>query len=271
MTLNVFYKIGGTASNGVDYAAISNHIVIPAGIRTNSILISPINSGQTNTKTVVLELTPSPMLNLVNYRIGSPDQATVYILPDGVTNIPPVVRITNPQNGAVFRAPIDIPLYAYATDPDDGIASVEFFANGNSLGLANHIPCATPLVYCPTCPVRPCQSAVYVLQWTNVPLGKFSLTAVGTDVRGASTVSDPITVSILPLPPPPTNQVPIVSVSGDWIRSRWKVQQIAGPGRGPLQPRQPGAIGRRPSRCGQVADRKMRCLPFAGTDPRTHP
>ncbi len=211
MTLNVFYKIGGTASNGVDYAALGNHIVIPAGTRTNSIVISPINLGQTNTKTVVLELAPSPMLGPVNYRIGSPDQATVYILPSGVTNIPPIVRITNPQNGAVFHAPMDIPLYAYATDPDDGIASVEFFANGNSLGLANHIPCATPLVYCPSCAVRPCQSALYALLSTNVPMGNFLLTAAATDLRGASTVSDPITISVLPASPPPTNG-PIVSV-----------------------------------------------------------
>src|SRR6266581_78506 len=34
--LNVFYRIDGTASNGVDYATIPNWIAIPAGVRTNS-------------------------------------------------------------------------------------------------------------------------------------------------------------------------------------------------------------------------------------------
>src|SRR5437773_7213406 len=47
-TLNVFYWIAGTASNGVDYASIGNYVVIPAGVRTNSIVIKPINNGQTN-------------------------------------------------------------------------------------------------------------------------------------------------------------------------------------------------------------------------------
>src|SRR5690349_3084073 len=33
--LNVFYLIGGSASNGVDYAAIGNYVMVPAGARTN--------------------------------------------------------------------------------------------------------------------------------------------------------------------------------------------------------------------------------------------
>src|SRR5215469_554225 len=40
-SLNVFYLIGGSASNGVDYASIGNWVMIPAGIRTNTITISP--------------------------------------------------------------------------------------------------------------------------------------------------------------------------------------------------------------------------------------
>src|SRR5436309_4523173 len=58
-TLNVYYRIEGTASNGVDYKAIGNWVIIPAGERTNSIIISPINNGQTNIETVVLQLAPS--------------------------------------------------------------------------------------------------------------------------------------------------------------------------------------------------------------------
>src|SRR5258708_806773 len=53
--LNVFYLIGGTASNGVDYAAIGNWVTIPAGIRTNTISVKPIDKGQTNIETVILK------------------------------------------------------------------------------------------------------------------------------------------------------------------------------------------------------------------------
>src|SRR5579859_7802215 len=70
--LNVYYAIGGSASNGVDYTEISHWVSIPAGVRSNTITISPINNGQTNIETVVLKLVPSPMLPPVNYAIGFP-------------------------------------------------------------------------------------------------------------------------------------------------------------------------------------------------------
>ena len=51
------------------------------------------------------------------------------------------------------------------------------------------------------------------LVWTNPPLGtNIALTAKATDNGGASTVSAPVLVSILPSLPPPTNRPPIVSI-----------------------------------------------------------
>src|SRR5215471_3037821 len=133
-TLNVFYRIDGTASNGVDYATIGNTVMIPAGARTNSITISPINNGQTNTKTVSLTLAPPPWVPPVNYEIGYPSNATVYIAPT-TSNLPPSVTLFFPTNGAVFTAPVDIRLVAAAHDPEDGYnITVEFFAGTNDLG-----------------------------------------------------------------------------------------------------------------------------------------
>ena len=42
-SLTVTYTIGGTASNGVDYAAIPNWIPIPAGVRTVEVPVAPID------------------------------------------------------------------------------------------------------------------------------------------------------------------------------------------------------------------------------------
>src|ERR1041385_2796312 len=42
MDLNVYYAIGGSASNGVDYTEISHWVSIPAGTRTGTITIAPI-------------------------------------------------------------------------------------------------------------------------------------------------------------------------------------------------------------------------------------
>jgi Bacterial Ig domain/Calx-beta domain len=317
--LHVFYFIGGTASNGVDYAAIGNYVTIPAGIREGAVPIKPINNGQTNAETVVLTLSQPPTLPPINYNIGNPSNATVYIVstnrtstnnfpplvriisptngavfytpldllicadardPDGYvntveffagtnslgirtnclpcanpqnpfclvwsnvppgdyllsakatdndgasshsdfvkisvlqgppppppTNFPPVVRITSPPNGAMFRAPVNIPIFAYANDRDGFVTSVEFFAGTNSLGLGNQLPCRTNSTGSWECPTN-----LYVLVWTNAPLGTYALRAKATDNSGLTSVSEPVTVSILPPPPPPTNFTPIVII-----------------------------------------------------------
>jgi len=56
----------GTASNGVDYAMIRAIASLPAGIISTSVVINAINKGQTDIKTVMLELEPSPMANPLN-------------------------------------------------------------------------------------------------------------------------------------------------------------------------------------------------------------
>jgi hypothetical protein len=199
--LNVFYRILGSATNGVDYQMISNIVSIPGGGTSNTIVITPINNGQTDIRTVTLVLVPPPYMPPVNYRIGYPSNATVFITPTNVTNLPPVVRITSPPNGAVFRAPVNIPLFAYAADPDDFVTSVEFFADGSSLGLAHRVPSPIPV------------SATWSLIWCNPPpVTNVVLTAVATDNGGLSATSPPVHISILPPLPPPTNRPPIVSI-----------------------------------------------------------
>jgi len=94
----------------------------------------------------MLELEPSPMANPLNdYVIGSPRSATVYITPDGVTNLPPVVSIVEPTNGAAYEEPANIRLVAFASDPDGSVASVEFFAGSQSLGVVSNGSSWTPV------------------------------------------------------------------------------------------------------------------------------
>jgi hypothetical protein len=202
-TLNVYYRIGGTASNGVDYAAIGNTITIPAGVRSNLITISPINNSQTNTKTVSLTLAPSLWVPPVNYEIGYPSNATVYISPSG-SNIPPAVAIFSPTNGEVFTAPVNIDLFAKASDVDDSVTNVEFFDGANDLGRG------LPVVLDPP-GANGVTGLAYFLTWSNAPVGPHTLTAVATDNGGASTVSGAVNISVNP-GPPPTNQPPDVTL-----------------------------------------------------------
>jgi hypothetical protein len=151
-------------------------------------------------------LTQPPWLPPVNYVIGFNSSATVFITPTNITDLPPIVRITSPPNGAVFRAPVNIPLFAYAADLDGFVTGVEFFANGNSLGQAHHLISPTPWQ-----PIG--ISNIWSLVWCNPPpVTNAVLTAVATDNGGLSTTSAPVTISVLPPLPPPTNRPPIVSI-----------------------------------------------------------
>jgi len=122
------------------------------------------------------------------------------------TNQPPVVRIVSPANGTTFRAPLDIPIFAYARDPDGTVTSVEFFAGTNDLG-AGKPGCIGLISATAVCP-----SNIFGLIWSNPPPGIYPLTAVATDNGGASTVSDRVVITILPAVPPPTNRPPVVSI-----------------------------------------------------------
>jgi hypothetical protein len=216
--LNVYCCISGTASNGVDYQSIGNFVQVPSGVMSARVVIHPIDLGQTDVKTVNLEFCPSPMMTPVNYAVGNPACATVYIAPTNHANLPPEVRILNPPNHAVFFEPAHIPLVAFAHDPDGAVTNVEFFANGVDLGRARRLDVvAVPLsgVTSNATPVFPpipfgCE---HFLIWSNVTAGDYTLTAVATDNLGASTTSAPVNITVLTSPPPPTNRPAIVSIA----------------------------------------------------------
>ena len=206
--LNVYYAIGGSASNGIDYAEVSHWVNIPAGVRSNTITISPINNGQTNIETVELKLVPSPMLPPVNYEIGFPASAIVFITPNGVTNIPPFARLTSPVDGAVFYSPVDIPLVAIGGDPDGVVTNMEFFDGDTSLGIVTNW-----VVIDPPGPggVFVLGSRGFFLTWSNAPVGMHTLTAKATDDGGASTVSPTVNITIKQ--GPVTNLPPLVKIA----------------------------------------------------------
>ncbi|HTX22820.1 MAG TPA: Ig-like domain-containing protein [Candidatus Aquilonibacter sp.] len=201
--LNVWYDLGGTASNGVDYATIPDHLMtIAAGTTSSTITITPLESVASSiAKTVVLTLTNSPMLNPVNYEIGSPNSAVVFIKSNGATNLPPVVNIIEPLDGSVFYTPTNIEILTKASDLDGNVTNVEFFAGATDLGPG------TPVVLDPP-GVGGVVGLVYLFNWQNVPPGNYPLTAVATDNGGASTTSAVVNISVLQGPPP--NQPPVV-------------------------------------------------------------
>ncbi len=207
-SLNVYYQISGTASNGGDYHQIGSFAYIPSGVMSADILIQPINHGQTADNTVELTLTPSPLmgpLSPINFIIGYPSNATVLITSHPPTNIPPLVTLVFPTNGAHYFTPLNLPLVACAYDPDGFVRSVEFFAGHTSLGVVSNSPSLLPPLPGPMPPLPPLPPyRPFVLNWTNVPPGtNIVLSARATDNAGATAVSELVSITVRTGPPPP--------------------------------------------------------------------
>jgi hypothetical protein len=81
--LTVNYRIGGTASNGVDYVALPGQVTIPAGRHAARIEIIPIDDNLTEgIETVLLSVVPSPAVadGAWLYTPGFPSHAAAIII-----------------------------------------------------------------------------------------------------------------------------------------------------------------------------------------------
>jgi hypothetical protein len=199
--LTVYYLIGGTAPNGLDYQQIPDRVTIAAGAATASIQITPILDGGEPgelSDTVILQLT-APPAGQPTYTIGSPSNAVVTIaeLIVNTTNLPPVVRILSPRSRSSYRAGSTIGLVARASDPDGSVASVQFYAGTTLLGTASRVSGGE----------RDDdgeegeegssgRGAYYSFTWRRVPPGRYVVTAVATDNAGANTISAPISITV---------------------------------------------------------------------------
>jgi Calx-beta domain-containing protein/pre-peptidase len=82
-SLTVVYSVTGTATPGSDYTALSGSVIIPAGLSTADILVTPVNDLLLErNETVIATLAPNAA-----YTIGSPRSATVRIISDEKVSI----------------------------------------------------------------------------------------------------------------------------------------------------------------------------------------
>lgn len=175
--LVVEYAISGAAVNGVDYNQIKSDVTIPAGFLAADIVIVPIgDSPNRGNRTVVLTLQTN-----VNYRLLHHKKATLNLVDDVFNNQSPTIALTSPADGAVFKLPAVVTLQATATDPDDTLLKVSFYANDRNLGRVTNSP--------------------YTLNWTNPPAGSYALFARAVDPLGKSTLSAPVHIRVTNAPP----------------------------------------------------------------------
>lgn len=209
--LAIPFEVSGTASNGVDYALISNSINLAEGQTSTNLVIAPVDEPfASGYKTVVLTLHRQFTSNSP-YRVGSLNKAVAYIAYN-YTNVPPTVGLVDPTNNQTFLSLPNIDLAANASDSNGWVTSVQFLANGKSLGVVSNNPFGTRISYPLT--LRESHGSIvpillgdhmsrYQFVWTNVPAGNYALSAVATDNAGQQTTSSTINISVstnLPVP-----------------------------------------------------------------------
>src|SRR6185295_16357038 len=97
-------------------------------------------------------------------------------------NQPPSVALTAPTTGTAYMAPATVTISATASDPEDRLSKVEFYAGTTLLGTATTSP--------------------FAFSWSSVPAGTYSLTAIAYDADGATTTSAPVSITVANNQPP---------------------------------------------------------------------
>jgi len=213
--LTVTFSLGGTASNGVDYAAIPTSVTLAAGQVSSNLTVTPISEpASTGYKTVILTL-PRAHFGRESaapaFIVGSLNRALVYIVYN-YTNVPPGVSLVSPTNGSSFLSRPNIVLAATASDSNGWVTAVQFLANASSLGVVSNYPFGMfpwqPLVvresHGSVMPVPPGKRVNrFQFVWTDVPPGPYTLTAVATDNAGLQSTSAVVDIQVttnLPVP-----------------------------------------------------------------------
>ncbi len=136
LPLTVNYSIGGTAVDGADYAGLSGTIVIPAGVTSNTIGVSPNPTlSSVASETVVLTLAASPY-----YSAAGSGSATVTI-----TNLPGTLYVAtlSPAPGAANSTASGTATILLNSNGTSGIVNVSY-ANLTSAEQAPHLTIGAP-------------------------------------------------------------------------------------------------------------------------------
>jgi regulation of enolase protein 1 (concanavalin A-like superfamily) len=106
-----------------------------------------------------------------------------------VGNQPPAVTITQPSSGTSYQLPATIAVAANATDPENRMLSVDFYANSTLITRDT--------------------SAPYSISWAPSSAGVYSLSATAHDADGGSSTSSAVSVTVTAS----ANQAPTVSLT----------------------------------------------------------
>ena len=135
--LVVNYNVSGTASNGVDYAALAGTVTIPAGAASADISVTPIDDALLEgDESVTVSLT-----NSANYDVGTPGSATLFIRDDEKTT----VSFTG--NGDSVSEQGGVPgQFTISRTGTSGDLAVYFSVSGTAASGVDYVPLDNPAV-----------------------------------------------------------------------------------------------------------------------------
>ena len=180
-TLQVY--VGAYAAQGQFTASLSDNSALPfaSGNAPNQTVDNALN-GPGGVFSCTFAANSSNQLLTVSWKVGSPRGLGPNVTLQAATltaagaNNPPFVLVTNPVNHASFAEPATITITATAQDFDGAVTNVSFYANNNLLGLTATSP--------------------YSLIWSNVPRGRYTLSAYANDNGGAISCSKQVDVFV---------------------------------------------------------------------------
>lgn len=191
--LTAFYRLSGTAENGLDYEKLSGEVRLEAGQRTAEVVVAPLPDDLVEgEETVVLQLLVPPCIAIYPpppecYTVGPHDVARAVIRDASTGNHPPRVAIVSPRTGAVFAIGDPIEIHAMTEDPDGYVPRVEFFADGASIGVSEINFLVAPE---PGTPVE------HHFLWPDAPPGPRVLVARAQDDGGQTADSAPVKILV---------------------------------------------------------------------------
>ena len=167
-----------TASPSKNDGSITKMEFFQNGVSISEDLTRPFSFNWNNVLTGTYTLTVAEMDNLGAMKTSGPVVIVVNDQPIETNQIPSI-SISSPASGVSFPAGTKVTITANGSAAA-GVAKVEFFQNGISIGEDTRAP--------------------FTMPWSSQSLGSYALTAAVTDKTGTMISSSPITITITEAP-----------------------------------------------------------------------
>ena len=187
---DAWFSLGGSATEGVDYDSVPERVHFAPGQTQAEIKILPKSDDLVEgDETVVAELMQPPTGSPVAiYTIDPQRQRAVVTIKDEDRPARATIEITAPREGAVLVQGQNVTIEATAIDPNGYISRVEFFVDGQSIGVSEIVFITAPE------PGTPIQHSI---EWKNILLGDHVLTAEAVLPDGVKVASPPVRVHVV--------------------------------------------------------------------------